>query len=84
MFHNLSDNHLYIARSSKPKDFSNEEDYEVKILSYYLGFLLNKSSFAVPHDKNSTLMKFCKVKTYENKKSFMNIRPYIEGLKTLS
>ena len=29
------------------------------------------------------ILKFSKIKTYENKKAFLNIRPYIEGLRTM-
>jgi hypothetical protein len=41
IFHNISDSQLYVARSSKPKDFSNEEDYEIKVLTYYLSYLIH-------------------------------------------
>lgn len=84
VFHNISDNKLYIARGSKPKELSNEEDIEIKILSYYLTFLIDPATFAIPHNKNTTLMKFSKIKSFENKKTFLNIRPYIENLRTLN
>jgi hypothetical protein len=29
-------------------------------------------------------MKFCKIKLYENKKAYFDVRPYIEGLSTIN
>lgn len=53
-------------------------------MANYLYFIFNPEGFAVPHDKNIVLMKYCKIKTYENKKAFFNVRPYIEGLEVVS
>lgn len=49
-----------------------------------MNFIISPSSFALPQDKVSSLMKFCKIKAYENKKAYFNVRPYVEGLSTVS
>jgi predicted patatin/cPLA2 family phospholipase len=56
----------------------------VKIFAQYLSHIIDPQAYTMPHDRHSFLMKFSKIKAYENKKAIMNIRPYVEKMVTIS